>query len=70
MLREAGLVLDEGELGAALHFMHSLGVILHFPHGSLSQTVFLHPQWVACMIRVIIRHDLDKVCKLKLSLNV
>ena len=50
------------ELRAGLNFVHSLGLVFYFSHSStLKDTVFMHPQWVADVLKCFIRHDMEKV---------
>ena len=60
------------DLCTALDLMHGLGMVLFFRHKSnydqdivegdeLQNIVFLRPQWVANIVRMVIRHNIDKV---------
>ncbi len=43
-------------------FVHTMGLILYYADSpKLCETVFLKPQWVANVVKTIIRHDLSMV---------
>lgn len=50
------------EMCAGLRFSRSLGQVLWFEESTaLCDLVFVHPQWVANIIRMVIRHNPHKV---------
>ncbi len=53
---------DVRELKSGLEFLYSMGIVLYYIDAErLSEIVFLRPQWVAHVMKTIIRHDMQTV---------